>query len=245
MPLRSFSEGGQTTFFIERPRKLIKHMKDKIVTKYVAIIILSPGITQMDDGSIVFKRNGIVFNYEFEGDREFRLKAAQKLYQDGACSNFIIVGGNVDTRVNGRLQEYNYNNQSIPKSEVIKSRLVDKYMIPEGCLTCLKSTPSTEGNAIEVLRHLSEKNIQFLDKIGLLTNFYHLTRAIRIFIDISNLRLVPVAAEGVIYDEEFENIKSFYKSEGFSRVINDLRDCKSEIKGMSDREKGSYAGRSK
>jgi len=220
-------------------------MKDKIVTKYAAVIILSSGVTQMDEGSLVFNKDGIIFNYEFEGDREFRLKAAQKLYQDRACSNFIIVGGNVDTRINGELKTYNYNNQSVPKAKVIKSRLVEKYMIPESCITSLESIPSTEGNAIKVLQHLSEKNIQTLDKVGLLTNFYHLARAIRMFVDVSNLRLVPIAAEGVIYDEEFESIKDFYKSEGFSRLLNDIRNCKSEIKGMGDREKGLYTGRKK
>lgn len=202
--------------------------------QYVAVIVLAPGITQTENGKCEFSERKSTFRYEVEGDpHEFRFKAAQKLYRTRACSSFILVGGTVK------------NKEEILKADVMKDRLSTHYQIPEDRLIPIRSASNTEGNAIEAVRYLSEKNVLFIDGVGLLTNFYHLPRAIKTFIDVANLRLIPISAESVVYDDEFDNIKQFYTSEGCSRILGDSKDSDSEIKGMFARETGSYASRIK
>jgi hypothetical protein len=135
--------------------------------------------------------------------------------------------------------------ERIKKADFMKDILQSKYKIPSGSLNPIESASNTEGNAMRVKQYLSEKNESYINKIGLLTNFYHLPRAIKMFIDIAHLRLIPICAESIIYEDDFDNICHFYHHEGFSRIINDSKKCDSEIKGISAQEYGSYRSRIK
>lgn len=202
--------------------------------KYSAIIILAPGITKTDNGKFTFKNGDVNFRYEIEGDpNEFRFKAVEKFYIDDRAIEFILVGGTVK------------NMDSVRKADVMKDILESKYKIPPNLLNPIKSASNTEGNAMAVKRYLSEKNEIYISNIGLLTNFYHLPRAIRLFIDVAHLRLIPICAESIVYDDEFDNMRHFYHHEGFSRILNDSKDHDSEIKGMLAQELGSYTPRIK
>lgn len=202
--------------------------------KYSAIIILAPEITEDKKGKLTFDKNGVNFNYEIEGDpHEFRFKAAQKFYSDDNNMEFILVGGMVKKKEN------------IRKADVMKDVLESRYGIPPNLLNPIQSASNTEGNAMAIKRYLSQKNETYIDNIGLLTNFYHLPRAIKTFVDIAHLRLIPICAESIVYEEEFENIRHFYHHEGFSRIINDIKDHHSEITGMLAQEIGSYVPKTK
>jgi len=211
--------------------------------KYSAIIILAPGIIESNKGKLTFNKNGFNFNYEIEGDpHEFRFKAAKKFYLEDKNLEFILVGGTVKDE---NKETVKVNDKEVLKADVMKDILESRYEISSNSLNPVKSDSNTEGNAMAVKRYLSEKNETYINNIGLLTNFYHLPRAIKTFIDIAHLRLIPICAESIVYKEEFENIKHFYHHEGFSRIINDLKDHDSEIKGMLAQETGSYTPRIK
>jgi hypothetical protein len=123
--------------------------------------------------------------------------------------------------------------------------LINNYKIPSKNIIALKSVSNTIGNAKEIYKYFVKKNIKNLNKVGILTNFYDLPRSIKIFREFSNLSLIPICAESIIYDEEFDLIKKFYKEEGFSRIVSEEKNYDSEIKGISDREKGCYVPRFK
>jgi len=211
--------------------------------KYKAIVVLSKIITKNNQGSRKFDNGKNNFFYEILGDPyEFRFKAVKKLFSDGACSNFILVGGEVETIENGKRTKLIINNEeTIPKAEVMRFSLINDYSIPARNLIVLKSASNTIGNAKETAKYFKAKNIKDLDKIGILTNFYDLPRTIKLFKEEASLSLIPICAESVIYDEEFDLIKNFYKKEGFSKIISDIKENFLEIKGMHDQEKGIYA----
>ena len=210
--------------------------------KYSAVIVLAAGVRQNDEGPRRFEQDGERFAYEIKGDPyEFRFKAVKKLFTTGASSNFIVVGGDVETTKDGKKDKYKgQSGEVVSKSKVMADCLINYYQIPADKIVVLHSESNTKGNAVEVARYFSENKTQSLDQVGLLTSFFHLPRSIRTFADVGNLRLIPISAEGVIYEEEFENIHQFYSEEGFSMILGDIQDQPSEIKGMGDQEKGSY-----
>lgn len=118
--------------------------------------------------------------------------------------------------------------------------MINQYQIPAEKIVILHSDSNTKGNALAVVQYFSEDNIQNVSDAGLLTSFWHLPRATRMFIDNTDLRLIPICAEAVIYEAEFENIQKFYTEEGLSRIVGAAKNDLSEIRGMSDQEKGSY-----
>ncbi len=206
------------------------------------IVVLAAGVTQMDNGPRKFEKGEVNFDYEIQGDPyEFRFKAVQKLLLKGSCSKFILVGGNVEMVKDGEKESfYDQNGQVVSKSQVMKHCLVNHYQIPVENIVCLHSESNTIGNAKEVSKYFSENGIKDLETVGLLTSFYHLSRSVRMFGDEANLRLIPISAESAVYHEEFENIRKFYHEEGFSRILHDTKDHRSEIKGMGDQEQNIY-----
>jgi hypothetical protein len=215
--------------------------------KYTKIIVLSRGVKQSDDGLKKFQNEKENFSYTIEGDPdEFCFKAIKKLFSDGACSDFILVGGEVEIIKDGKKTAFIGNTgKTISKVEVMHHSLVNNYEIPKENLTALKSVSNTKGNAKEIKKYFIEKNITDLNDIGILTNFYHLPRAIKIFKESTGLCFIPISAESVIYDEEYDSIKNFYREQGFKMILGDTIEQDSEIKGIGDMEKGSYSSRFK
>lgn len=173
------------------------------------------------------------------------MKAVKKIFNNGVCSDFILVGGEVETIKNGERAKFiGSDGKTLPKAEIVHYSLVNHYRVPGKSLTMLQSDSNTLGNAKEVARYFREKNIKKFEKIGILTSFYHLPRAMKIFKE-AGLALIPICAESIVYDEEFDLIKDYYKKEGFSRILASTRNVNSEIKGMGDQEKGSYISKFK
>ena len=212
------------------------------MSQYPKIILLSAGINQNANGPHSFSNNIENFNYEILGDPyEFRFKAVRKLFVGNACPDFILVGGQVEKVENGRKSKFiGKGGKTIPKAEVMRYCLINNYNIPkENISATLESESNTYGNAEAVSKYFKEKTINNVEKIGILTSFYHLSRSVKIFKEL-NLPLIPICAESVIYDEEFDSIKDFYDNEGFSKILADTKNSNSEIKGMGDQEKNSY-----
>ncbi len=206
------------------------------------IVVLAAGVTQKDNGPRKFEKDEVTFDYEIQGDPyEFRFKAVKKILLNGSCSKFVLVGGNVEMiKGDEKKSFFDKNGQVVSKSEVMKHCLVNHYQIPEENIVCLHSVSNTIGNAKEVSKHFSENKTKDLGTVGLLTSFYHLSRSMRMFVEEANLRLIPISAESVVYHEEFENVRKFYHEEGFSRILHDAKDHRSEIKGMGDQEQNNY-----
>lgn len=79
--------------------------------KYSAVVVLAAGITY-DQAN---------FSYEIAADPyEFRFKAVQKLFTDGACAQFILVGGDVEMIVDGKKDKFkDKNGEHVPKAAVM------------------------------------------------------------------------------------------------------------------------------
>jgi hypothetical protein len=204
-----------------------KKLSSNLFMKYNTIIVLAMGIKVNKNGKHVFERDDLKTKYDITGDQEFRFKAVKKLYEGGA-RKFILVGGSV------------INAKSISKPDVMEDILVKEYYIPKSCLMKLVSENNTEGNAKAVKEYYSNCKITY--SLGLLTNFYHLVRAMKDFSTIHNLRFIPIAAESVIYQNknEFKKIRKFYEDTGFNLIIANTKGLNSEIKGISDKEFGNY-----
>jgi hypothetical protein len=195
---------------------------------YDTIILLARGIHLDEQGAFNFTKDGRAITYKTSGDPfEFCYKAVKKLHENGT-QHIILVGGVV------KGAEY------ISKPDIMEDVLVNRYGIPQSCLTKIVSESNTEGNAKAVKEFHATNTIA--GNAGLLTNHYHLLRAMRDFVNIPNLRLLPVPAESIIYTDtgEFENIRTFYENEGLSYIIGNTPDANSEIKGIADKELGTY-----
>lgn len=210
--------------------------------KYEVVVVLTAGITQNNEGLHKFDNGRDNFNYEVTGDPyDFRLKAIRKLCLNHICTKFILVGGEVEILVTGKKNKFKGSNgEGISKAEVMRHSLLNDYQVHPDNLICLKSESNTKGNAEEILRYFKQNNIRSTEGFGLLTNFYHLPRATRTFLEVTNLPLIPISAEAVIYNEEFENITKFYQEDGFMRILGKVEDQESEIKGLAAKEDNSY-----
>lgn len=202
--------------------------------KYSIVIVLSPGVTKDDSGQLVFTQSSNSFKYYIEADPfEFRFKAVKKLYTSEAAKKFILVGGPVK------------NEEKVSKTEVMQDRLNSFYGIPIDRLITVPSAANTEGNAMAVLERLSDKNDSYINAAGLLTNLYHLPRAMKIFQKVANLRLIPICAESLLLDDEFENVKNFYRNEASKLIVKENADDRCEIRGLSALESETYESHKK
>ena len=221
---------------------------EKIVKQYSAVVVLSPEIIENQKGKLTFKHNNGHISYSIDNDpHEFRFKAVKRLYKDGVCKNFILVGGVVKKWVGDKKKNTLIDGKPVPKKDVMRQRLeCSEYGIPRKNLLDVESMSNTKGNAMAVLEYLAKFNAPYINNIGLLTNFYHLPRAMKIFIEKAGLRLIPICAESIVYGENYEELKKFYKEivvsndEKITRILADDVGDGSEIKGMWDMESGKY-----
>jgi len=241
--------------------KFWEEILSKLRKKYTAVIVLAPDIIKRYNGKNEYLKDNISFKYDIDNDPyEFRFRAVERLYKDKYVKKFILVGGFVEKKEwNQEKQkcekkEIEIGGNKIPKALVMKDRLEKEYNIKSEHLEVIESASDTKGNAIKIVEYLSTKNNSYLENVGLLTNFYHLPRAIRIFIEVAKLRLIPICAEGLVCDDNYENIRNFYtiykfdksecideKEENITdKIIGKMENKNSEIKGLGDIEKEQY-----
>lgn len=188
---------------------------NKYMKTYDTVILLAMGIEASNNG-----------NYILTGDPfEFRFKAIKRLYEQGV-SRFILVGGTVLGIV------------GVSKPDVMENILTEKYGVPKECLIKLVSENNTEGNAKKIQEYANGH--KDLGITALVTNFFHLPRATTTFLDFTDIIFKPVSAESIVYDTEHQNIRNFYQNEGLDIIIKEKINDNSEIKGIHDKELGTY-----
>jgi len=205
---------------------------------YTAVIVLAPIIRESPQGRLTYQEGVFNFHYLVPNDPyEFRYKAVKKLFDAGVAERFMLVGGPIR----------NEKNQVIVREEVealachiMKYTLTSKYEIPAAAMHTVSSRPNTIGNITAVSEELKARDSQYLARVGVLTNFYHLPRALRLFHEHSILRPIPICAESLLMSDEMEHeyIRKFYTEQGLPLILG-----QGEIQGLSDIEKGTYTPR--
>src|SRR6185436_1382917 len=98
--------------------------------------------------------------------------------------------------------------------------------------TKVVSPANTAGNAEAAKQYLASHKTT--GPIALVTNYFHLLRALKDFSTVTEAALIPLASEAVVYAEEYDNIRHFYETEGTATIIGEVRGQNSEIKGLRD-----------
>ena len=142
---------------------------------------------------------------------EIRVAAIKILREQGKVKEIIVVGGPTKDGAN-------------------KVRIIAKMI--GGKVTQLQSVASTGGNIKAIKDFLGEDT----GKNALLTNFYHIPRALRLITD-NGLKIIPLCAEAILLTDDpnwLKKITEWYNQPSM------LRRILSEIEGLSDIEKGTY-----
>ncbi len=186
------------------------------------IIIVLCASARSDDGKFVEFEKG-----QYLGGQT-RMDAAVKLYKDNHKAQFILVGG------------YNKNEEKSDKVNGMQQFLEEKCGQDVDTLLC-PSLPCTRHNLIAIF-NTWKKNKVFFDKlknkkIGVLTNFYHLPRALRFWSELVSQEEFagiptpfPISAESIIGDS----------GEAHIRFIEYLLRINGEVKGLKDIEEAHY-----
>lgn len=190
--------------------------------KYNIVIVLCPS-----------KREGKAKKFpEFKDGMylggQTRMDAAVKIYKDNKNAQIILVGG--------------YNENSAESDKVTHM----KQFLEERCgkninISLRPSLPCTRHNFIAIFNMWKKNKATFKKlkntKIGLLTNFYHLPRALRFWSELVNQKEfagiptpLPINAESITGDS----------SEAYIRFIEYLFRIRSEKEGLKDIEDGQY-----
>ncbi len=183
--------------------------------KYDYVVVLAGEIIQKDDGYEMPE----FFDNLAQGTK-MRLDAAVKMFNDGSASNIIVVGGPV-------------RDSNDEKPDIMAEYLI-KENIPEEEIIKIPSEANTQGNATAVNEFINKNTI--VGKIGLLTSFYHLPRAMKFFIG-QDLRCEPIAVEAILLDHPDygqQKIRQFYSS---PEMLNRFDQ---EIEGLDKIEKEQY-----
>jgi len=152
---------------------------------------------------------------------KIRLDAGIKMFQDKKTKNIIVVGG----KVSGSEDE---------KTDVMADYLIENN-IPSDKIIKIPSATNTQGNAAAVKKYMIDSKIKN-QKIGLLTSFYHLPRAMKIFAR-EGLSFEPIVAESILIDHQdygLDKIHQFYINTKMLERLNQ------ELLGLADLEKGIY-----
>ena len=178
--------------------------------KYDFIIVLCASRINNGKFDDLEEKNGMYLG----GDD--RMKAALDL--NDQTNKFIVVGGGMEKEINERwlktddMYEYLLNN-SVDSSKIIR----------------VASEPDTTGNMSAIYKCLRE--VVNNKRVGILTNYYHIPRALRFAEDIfveENVRFIPIIAESSVNTFPFK-----YWPQLIVRTQN-------EVKGLTDWNKGIY-----
>lgn len=122
---------------------------------------------------------------------------------------------------------------------------LDKYKIePRPNIIRIKSDPDTTGNlwAVKMVLQKAQKLNVLKGRVGIMTNFYHLPRAMRFAIDIFDgvdVHFIPIAAEAIIV--RHQPTYSLHKDAFLVSVsgdINGLRDWENNEYRKQDKKEG-------
>ncbi|MDP3093141.1 MAG: YdcF family protein [bacterium] len=185
--------------------------------KYDIIIVLCPWI-------IVGGEFPQFLNGKYLGG-QIRMDAACRIFEKNNGTKFVLTGG--------------YNEKNGGRSDKVRDM---RKFLEEKCpgiqiIEC-PSLPCTRHNLIAIFNTWTKEDTDVIDKkIGLLTNFYHLPRALRFWGELVNSEgfknipvPIPISAESVID----------LSGDTYIRFIEYLLTLDGEIRGLGDNEKGAY-----
>lgn len=183
------------------------------MTYYDFVIILCPSFLK-----------GNKFD-EFSPDGSYlggqvRMQAAVDLYQRGVVKKLIVVGG-MDNK-KGKWAKVDGMRRYLIKNDIPKDRIIR-----------ICSQADTHGNLRAIYKTVKDK---LKGEIGILTNFYHLPRAMRFAHDPQfkwDIKFIPICAEAVI-----ESFPPTYLQQVPSFLVRIF----SDIKGLNEWEWEKYRG---
>ena len=156
---------------------------------------------------------------------QIRMNAAADLYKSNPSAEYFVVGG--------------YDPKAETSCKVSDMECFLKEKNPAANIKTVKSLPCTFHNFVAVFNTWKQEgNDLQAEKIGLLTNLYHLPRALRFAVEVriktSRIEvppLIPICAESVVVlpDQNMYNRETEY-----------LLRLDSERRGLKDLERGTY-----
>ena len=174
---------------------------------YDVVFVHSAQMVRKEDGTYVFlAEDKAGFLHG-----ETRVKAAQILWARGLIRQLVAVGGPT-------------------KDGASKAKLIAD-LLGYGAIP-LETQPYTQSNIEEIKRFLGDRKGRF----GLLTNFYHIPRAIRMATE-NGVNLIPICAESVLMAADMSQAKQIEEWYGSASM---LRRMLFEIQGLRDLEGGEY-----
>ena len=156
-----------------------------------------------------------------------RMDAAFQIYKKNKQAEFIIVGG------------YNENSEESDKIRDMRSFLKEK--CPAMMIRERPSLPCTRHNLVAIF-NTWKKTPQDLQnkKIGLLTNFYHLPRALRFWSELVTIKDFKEMRIPVPFPVCAESILRNMPADIYIRFIEYFLALEGERCGLKDIEKGEY-----
>lgn len=221
-----------------------------VVLPYTAVIVLAPGIEEAGDGRLEYSARGLAIKYKVDSTDQhlFRFQAVRALAEQGRCARFLLVGGPVQRRTADGLVYLDGSDQRVrvSKPEVMghllktASGLGDMVGKRKIDLVTIGSRPSTLGNALAVAEYFRREPPTTSGAIGLLTNFYHLPRAMRFFGSACPYPLVPICAESVVLTAAQGGPASRTSELEAQIVATTSANLLQEIRGLGSLEQGTY-----
>lgn len=205
--------------------------------KYDAIVVLGAFMQRGKDGSwklptIIEEDPGKVVG------GHSRAIAAEQAYIEGLSSLFLVTGG-VQTD----------DNESVSRAQILADLMTDKYDIPKGVVEVIGTygNGNTMGNVRDVVNYLeSHPEIIKNGRLGILSNNWHLERALVIFsqnpyFEDNQIELMPIVAEDLL--EKRSNHYSLWRKSLESTPEMKHR-MSMEKKGMEALSSGKYKPKS-
>jgi uncharacterized SAM-binding protein YcdF (DUF218 family) len=166
-----------------------------------------------------------------------RTKAAAELYKQGKARKFIVSTGQTVT-----LPGKNISDPNTPtEASVMKGEMV-RYGIPEEGIILEEKSDSTLTNAIETAKIIREMDFK---RIGLLTSFWHLERAMLMFeaqrLDIEGRSITPLSADDIVAAKSKRHAKIV---ENMKNAPTTKKRLEAEVEGIEAFKEGKYKTRS-
>lgn len=132
---------------------------------------------------------------------EIRVEAVKVLRKQGRVKEIIVVGGPTE--------------DGVSKAKLIAERI-------GGAVIQLESIPSTQNNIRVIKNYLGDCG----GKNGLLTNFYHLPRAMKLTSS-KGLNLIPICAEAILLTDDpnwLRKIEDWYgQASMYTRILSEIQ----------------------
>lgn len=199
---------------------------------YDVVVVLGGGVRRTKSGRWV--TTSYVEGEEKSIGAHARTLAAAELYKKGLVKTFIVSTGQT-VGVPGH--NNTLDTTSPTESSVMKGEMV-RYGVPESAIILEEKSISTLTNAIESAKIIREMDFK---RIGLLTSFWHLERAMVMFeaqrLDIEGRSITPLSADEIVAEISNRHARIVDNMENSPTIKKRLA---SEVKGIKAFKEGKY-----